>query len=97
MFGEITGDMRRRPNSRPPSIAAVSPTNVPTQTSMMMPSPWGSSRSSTACAIASPIQARPSIVSARLAGPPGGRWASARKKHSGSVAMKASSTVSRSP
>ena len=75
----------------------MSPMNVPTSTSMTIPSPWGRSRSSTACAKASPIQARPSIVTA-TPGAPAWRGCSRQStKTHGTQATKAPSTVAWSP
>ena len=60
--GDSRGASGRRPNVRPPKYAPVSPMNVPTSTSITIPSPCGRSRSSTACANASPIHHRASSV-----------------------------------
>src|SRR3954447_22366766 len=97
LFGEMRGASGRRPNVRPPTYAPVSPTNVPTSTLTTTPSPCGRSRSMTACAKPSPIQARPSIVTDTPGMPPGRACSIDSRNTSGRQHTKASSARARPP
>ncbi len=98
LLGDSRGASGRRPYIRPPKYAPVSPMNVPTRTSTMIPPPWGSSRSSTAWASASPIHQTPNRVTAMPSvGASWRGWSSVSPNRTGTSATSASSTWNWSP
>ena len=97
LFGDRSGASLCWPQSRPPRYAAVSPRKVATSTSIIRPSPCGSSRRNTAWASGRPIHAIPKIVAAIPQAMLSMRArASARMKTSGNAATSAIRTEARS-